>query len=48
MQPSRKEAEMDAEHELARGNVRFGLALLGLFLLLVAGTIAVVAVYLSL
>ncbi len=47
MQRSREDA-MDAERELARGNVRLGLALLGLFLLLVAGTVAVVVVYLSL
>jgi hypothetical protein len=34
--------------ELARRNVRFGLALLGLFVLLFAGTVLVAFVYLAL
>jgi hypothetical protein len=39
----------DAEHlDLARRNVKFGLALLGLFVLLFAGTFAVALVYLAL
>jgi hypothetical protein len=38
----------DPDLELARRNVRFALALFGLFLLIFAGTIAVAFVYLAL
>jgi hypothetical protein len=39
---------VDAEHELARKNMRFGLALFGLFLLLFAGVWVVAFIYLAL
>jgi hypothetical protein len=38
----------DPDLELARRNVRFGLALFGLFVLLFGGTVAVALVYLAL
>jgi hypothetical protein len=38
----------DPDLELARRNVRFGLALFGVFLLIFAGTILVALVYLAL
>jgi hypothetical protein len=39
---------VEAERELARRNVRFGLALFGLFILLFAGTVLVALAYLAL
>ena len=39
---------MAIDRELARKNVRFGLALFGLFVVLFAGTIVVAVVYLAL
>jgi hypothetical protein len=39
---------MDTTPELQRNNMLWGLALLGLFLVLLAGTIAVALVYLAL
>ena len=37
-----------SESELARKNLRWGLALFGLFLLLLGGTVAVAFIYLAL
>ena len=37
----------ESEHELARKNVRFGLLLFGLFVLLFAGTVVVAFIYLA-